>query len=494
MDLSNYNFYASDCARKLDEIEAALGVKFDRKAMFDREQALWVQLNQDWARRQWVFKFSKDPSVTTATFDDREPGETGITETETHIEYAPHSMIYAKDALLCSLKCLNDKIPDIQARRKPKPPEKQMTPQDKETHMHETIARASLVAFAEFIGQPISDLDATLRQARGLYGREGKKLAVVVKIPVDKTKPIEASVVDSQGVHDGVTSGDGVVTLSYWPLADSSSAKSLRASTGGMLQFTKDTTERLTTERAKLTPPPPKPEPIPLEAECRAHVKTLNAQLGINLNEDVVLAAGEAVRGAKDDAKTQHNVNYTLTIRKSDRAASFCAIIGDECESVNEKGFVVYSCNFIGCDNGLECALSKMESKIPKILKELTQQPSVSQHDMMTATERLDSALEVRLTQYVIYIFHTASGKIESTKRTTDADNFSAMLSSGQPRLYLAFKNKQDRSEGGRVTAHVSTKPLSESGFDVTISAEIVTSSPLDTISRLIESITKANL
>lgn len=43
MDLSNYNFYASDCARKLDEIEAAPGVKFDRKAMFEREQALWSE-------------------------------------------------------------------------------------------------------------------------------------------------------------------------------------------------------------------------------------------------------------------------------------------------------------------------------------------------------------------------------------------------------------------------------------------------------------------
>ena len=489
MDLSNYNFYASDCARKLDEIEAALGVKFDRKAMFDREQALWVQLNQDWTRRQWVFKFSKDPSVTTATFDDREPGETGITETETHIEYAPHSMVYAKDALLCSLKCLNDKIPDIQARRKPKPPEKQMTPQDKETHMHETIARASLVAFAEFIGQPI-DADVTIQQARGLYGREGKKIAVVVKIPIDKTKPITANAVDSFGVRDGVTSDSNAVTLSYWPLASESKANTLRMTTGGMLQFAKDASEHLAAIRAQQAPATVKPANIPLENECRQHIKELNRLLGINLNEAAVLSAGEVAR-ATHQRGSCNSRHYILSICKDTRLASFH--VASELPNQSPAVVVAYISK-IPCENGLETALKELVEQAPKILKELTQQPSVSQHDMMTATGRLDSALGVRLTQHVIYIFHTASGKIESTKRTTDAGNFSAMLSSGQPRLYLAFKNKQDRSEGGRVTAHVSTKPLSESGFDVTISAEINTSSPLDTISRLIESITKANL
>lgn len=493
MDLSKYTFRVVECASLLDEIEPRLGVKFDRKGLFDHEQSL-VDQSRSGPRITgvcWTFKFSKTGShVHFFTSKEAKDGEIKECGCRNHVQITSRRLGYGTNALECALDYLRGGISKIQALRQPQQG-KQMTPQDKETIMHETIARASLVAFAEFIGQPIGDLDATFRQARGLYGRVGS-IACVAKVPVDKTKPIEVTAVDGGPIFDGCALNGDVVRASYY--LGGSKASAFGACASALVRYATGAAEILATERAKLTPPPPNPEPIPCEAECRAHVKTLNAQLGINLNEDAVLAAGEAVRGAKDDAKTQHNVNYTLTIRKSDRAASFCAIIGDECESVNEKGFVVYSCNFIGCYNGLECALSKMESKIPKILKELTQQPSVSQHDMMTATERLDSALKVRLTQYVIYIFHTASGKIESTNRTTDADNFYAMLSSGQPRLYLAFKNKQDRSEGGRVTAHVSTKPLSESGFDVTISAEIVTSSPLDTISRLIESITKANL
>lgn len=490
MDLSKYTFRVGECASLLDEIEPRLGVKFDRKALFDHEQSL-VNQSRSGLRImdvRWTFKFSKTGSyVHFFTSKEAKEGEVKECGCGNHVQITSRSLGYGTNALECALDDLRGGISKIQALRQPQQGQ-QMTPQDQETIMHETIARASLVAFAEFIGQPISDLDAVFRQARGLAG--GGSMAIVGSIPIDGTKPICVQVIDGRGIDDGVRVDGSSVMASFWLFKSEVMARSLAGCVSGFSRYALDVAGILATERAKLTPPPTKtPEPIPYEAECRAHVRTLNAQLGINLNEDAVLAAGEVARATP--RQTAEDFKYILQIVKKTRAASLHVA---RKAPLGSDGLLVKVVKKVPCANGLECALSKMESEIPKILKELTQQPSVSQHDMMTATERLDSALKVRLTQHVIYIFHTASGKIESTRRTTDADNFSAMFSSGQPRLYLAFKNKQDRSEGGRVTAHVSTKPLSESGFDVTISAEIVTSSPLDTISRLIESITKANL
>lgn len=369
---------------------------------------------------------------------------------------------------------------------------REMTTQDKETIMHETIARASLVAFAEFIGQPISDLDATFRQARGLYGREGKKLAVVVKIPVDKTKPIEASVVDSLGVHDGVTSGDGVVTLSYWPLADSSSAKSLRVSTGGMLQFTKDTTERLAAIRAQQAPTP-NPEPIPCEAECRAHVKTLNAQLGINLNEDAVLAAGEAVRVNAPAPPC----SYILTIVKSTRAASFSVVPG---RNVDLSGFgkgtlVIVREMFSNC-SGLECALASMVRRgIPEAIAQLTPsaptKPALTEGDLCPLNNKLEAALSNRKGP-PIFVF----GGNESTTVANDCRNFLALLTSDAKSLSLTFQNRAARKEFPTLPrVHVHTELMFfPSEFNTTISAPIDPANPAATLTALADCIRNENL
>lgn len=496
MDLSKYNFYAQDCATKLDQIESALGVKFDRQAMFDREQALWEQLSPGSIRRQWVFKFSKDPSITTATFDDREPGEIGTTTTETHIEYAPRGMIYAKDALLCSLNCLSDNIPDIRARRQPKPArDKQMTTQDKETIMHESIARASLIAFAEFIGQPISDLDATFRQARGLYGRVGP-IACVVKIPVDKTKPIEATAVNGGPINDGVELQDGVVRASYY--LGGSKAQTFKSCVTAACNYAPEALKILTTERAKQTPPPPaKSEPIPYESECRAHIKRLNKELGINLNEDAVLAAGEAVRSvtprsSSDDTST----NYSLSIRNSDRAASFSAVLGDPDRGKRRlSGVAVWTTNYCACENGLRCALSDIVRNIPQILRQLTppapSKPALTADDMRPGSVALDDALEIP-GRPPVYVF----GGKESERQSDDNNGFFAALTSGATNLFLTFQRKADRaqlSKNPRVHVHTSPTPFLPE-FNTTISAPIDPANPGATLTALAERITAENL
>ena len=494
MDLSKYNFYAKDCAEKLDEIEFALGVKFDRNAMFNREQALWERLHPGLTRRQWIFRFSKDPSITAATFSDREPSETGITATETHIEYAPRSMFYAKDALLCSLKYLSDQIPEIQALRQPKPAqEKQMTTQDKETIMHETIARASLVAFAEFIGQPINDLDATFKQARALCGNVGS-IACVVKIPVDKTKPIEATAVNGGPINDGVELQDGVVRASYY--LGGSKAQTFKSCVTSALNYATKVLELLTTERAKQTPPPPaKSEPIPYESECRAYVKRLNKELGINLNEDAVLAAGEVAR-ATYRAGERPIMNYVLSVAKASRVASF-AVLDKDAATPSGVGLVVISTRYYPSNDGLQCALRTLSSpeKVSQVQSELTppahSKPALTADDMRPGSVALDEALKTP-GRPPVYVF----GGKESDRQSTDNKGFFAALTSGATNLFLTFQRKADRAQLTALTrVHVHTSPtpfLPE--FNTTISAPIDPTSPVATLTALAERITAENL
>jgi len=256
MDLSKYTFTARACASKLDEIEPKLGVKFDRKALFDHEQSL-VDQSRPGARLmgvRWTFKISKTGSgvhfYTTRWSGRKEVKECGCGN---HVKLTSQELGYGTNALECALVDLDSSIPEIQALRQPKPAqEKQMTTQDKETIMHETIARASLVALAEFIGQPINDLDATFRQARALYGNR-RSIACVVKIPVDKTKPIEATAVNGGPINDGVELQDGVVRASYY--LGGSKAQTFKSCVTSALNYATKVLEILTTERAKQTPP-----------------------------------------------------------------------------------------------------------------------------------------------------------------------------------------------------------------------------------------------
>lgn len=498
MDLSKYTFTARACASKLDEIEPKLGVKFDRKALFDHEQYLVDQSRQGPRLMdvRWMFKIGKTGSGV-FFFTSRGGGGEGVKECccGNHVELTSRELGYGTNALECALNDLDRGIPKIQTLRQPKPAqEKQMTTQDKETIMHEAIARASLVAFAEFIGQPINDINGVFQQARALYGRTGKKIAVVVKIPVDKTKPIEASVVDSHGVSDGVKLKSGAVTLSYWPISDSSSAKSLREAMSGMLQFTKDAIELLTTERAKQTPPPPaKPEPIPYESECRTYIKRLNKELGINLSEDAVLSAGEVAR-ATHPGNNRPRMNYVLSITKASRAASF-AVLPASAEVKASDNVVVFSTSYYPSADGLQCALGWMTDRISYIQSELTppapSKPALTADDMRPGSVALDESLKIP-GRPPLYVFN---GK-ESERQSTDNEGFFAALTSGASNLFLTFQRKADRaqlSKNPRVHVHTSPTPFLPE-FNTTISAPIDPTSPVATLTALAERITAENL
>lgn len=365
--------------------------------------------------------------------------------------------------------------------------------QDKEAHMHEAIARASLVAFAEFIGQPISDLDATFRQARGLYGNQ-RPIACVVKIPVDKTKPIEVTAVDGGSINDGVTLQDSSVVASYYLWK--SDAKTFRSCTGGLLSIAPaNAAELLATERTKLTPPPPKPEPIPFEAECRAHVKTLNAQLGINLSEDAVLAAGEAVRSitprqSSDDSST----NYCLSIRKGDRAASFSAALGDPDRSKSRNsGVATWTTNYCACENGLKCALSDIVRNIPRILSQLTApaKPVLTADSIRPSVTSLDRALAARQRPHFVF------GDNTSISIDTDCKLFLDLLGGTVERLYLTFQSRSRRQTMHDTVprAHVHTEPMPfPSEFNTTISAPVDPVNPTATLTALADRIKNENL
>jgi len=485
MDLSNYTFQVHDCVRHLDKIEARLGVKFDRKAMFDREQAIESSFHGD---KIWSFTFNQDPTNPAATFSISESGEFGVRKCVCghHIKFTDSPKSYPSgNALECSLEILKGKIAEIHALRQPKPQDKQMTTQDKETIMHETIARASLVAFAECIGQPISDLDATFGQARALYGNQ-RSIACVIKIPVDKTKPIIAAAVDGGPIYDGLKLEGDVVRVSYF--LGGSTAINFRICAASMTRYAPEALKMLTTERAKQTPPPPaKPEPIPYESECRARIKTLNAQLGINLNEDAVLAAGEAVRCPPHPGAT-----YTLNIRKADRVASFSVVVGDH-EYRKIDGVVSCSSQKYASANGLECALCEIASNIGSMLAKLTppapSKPAPTADDMRPGSIALDGALKIP-GHPPIYVFN---GK-ESDHQSTDNKGFFAALTSGATNLFLTFQRKADRaklSKNPRVHVHTSSTPFE---FITTISAPIDPANPAATLTALAERITTENL
>lgn len=495
MDLSRYTFRASECASKLDEIEPKLGVKFDRKALFDREQYLVDQSRQGPRLMDvcWTFKVSKTGSgvnfFTSRGSDYEEVKECGCGN---HIEFTSRELGYGTNALECALVDLDSSIPKIQALRQPKPAqEKQVTTQDKETIMHESIARASLVAFAEFIGQPINDLDATFQQARALYGNVGP-IACVVKIPVDKTKPIVVTAVDGGPFFDGVALNGDVVKATYY--LGGSTASVFRSCAATIPKYASEALKILTTERTKQTPPPPaKPEPIPYESECRAHVKRLNKELGINLNEDAVLAAGEAVRV---DAPAP-SCSYILTIMKSTRAASFSVVPG---RNVDVSGFgksaLVIVREMYSNVSGLQCALlSMLERGIPEAIAQFTppapSKPALTVDDMRPGSVALDEALKIP-GRPPIYVF----GGKESERRSTDNEGFFAALTSGASNLFLTFQRKADRAQLTALPrAHVHTSPtpfLPE--FNTTISAPIDPANPAATLTALAERITTENL
>ena len=369
-----------------------------------------------------------------------------------------------------------------------------MTTQYKETIMHETVARASLVAFAEFIGQPINDLDATFKQARALYGNVGS-IACVVKIPVDKTKPIEATAVNGGGpINDGVELQDGVVRASYY--LGGSKAQTFKSCVTSALNYATKVLEILTTERAKQTPPPPaKSEPIPYESECRAYVKRLNKELRINLNEDAVLAAGEVAR-ATYKAGERPSMNYVLSVARASRVASF-AVLDKDAATPSGVGLVVISARYYPSNDGLQCALRALSSdeKISKVQSELTppapSKPALTVDDMRPVNAALEQALR-NSKGLPIFVF---DGK-ESTTVTNDCQNFLTLLTSGATNLFLTFQRKADRAQLTalpRVHVHTSPTPFLPE-FNTTISAPIDPTSPVATLTALAERITAENL
>ena len=494
MDLNKYTFWVRQCGEQLDEIEPKLGVKFDRKALFDHEQSL-VDQSARLPRImdvRWTFKISKTGSgvhfFTSRGTRREEVKECGCGN---HIEFTSTEYGYGTNALDCALRSFNDNIPKIQALRQPKPAqEKQMTTQDKETQMHETIARASLVAFAEFIGQPISDIDDTFKQAGTLYGNSGS-IACVVKIPVDKTKPVVVTAVDGGPVRDGVGLTGDVVTLSYYLLGKT--ASSFRACVAAMPNYAPRVAECLATERAKQTPPPPaKPEPIPYESECRAYVKRLNKELGINLNEGAVLAAGEVAR-ATHPSGNRPRMNYVLSITKASRAASFAVLPASAEVKVSDNVAVLATSHYPSHD-GLMCGLRWMVERISHIQSELTppapSKPALTADDMRPGSVALDESL--RTPRAPIYVF----GGKESERQSTDNEGFFAALTSGASNLFLTFQRKADRAKltrNPRIHVHTSPTPFLPE-FNTTISAPIDPTNPAATLTALAERITAENL
>ena len=494
MYLSRYTFRVSECASKLDEIEPKLGIKFDRKALFDHEQSLVDQSRQGPRLMdvRWTFKISKTGSGV-HFFTSRGGGGEGVKECGCghHIELTSQELGYGTNALECALVDLDSSIPEIQALRQPKPAQaKRMTAQDKETIMHEAIAGASLVAFAEFIGQPISDIDGVFQQARTLYGRADRSIACVVKIPVDKSKPIVASAVDGGPIYDGLKLEGDVVRVSYF--LGGSTATNFRACVTAILRYAPEALKILTIERAKQTPPPPaKPEPIPYESKCRAHIKRLNAELGINLNEDAVLAAGEVARATHPSGRLPR-MNYVLSITRASRAASF-AVLPASAEVKASDNVVVFSTSYYPSADGLMCGLRWMEARISHIQSELSPapaKPTLTADDMRPGSVALDEALKIPELP-PIYVF----GGKESGRQSTDNEGFFAALTSGATNLFLTFQRKADRaklSKNPRV--HVHTSPTFLSEFNTTISAPIDPANPAATLTALAERITTENL
>lgn len=366
-----------------------------------------------------------------------------------------------------------------------------MTPQEKETIMHETIARASLVAFAEFIGQPISDLDAVFRQARGLAG--GDSMAIVGSIPIDGTKPICVQVIDGRGIGDGVRVDGSSVMASFWLFKSEVMARSLAGCVSGFSRYALDVAGILATERAKLTPPPPNPEPIPCEAECRAHVKTLNAQLGINLNEDAVLAAGEAVRVNAPAPPC----SYILTIVKSTSAASFSVVPGRNVDlSGFGKGTLVIVREMFSNFSGLECALASMVKRgIPEAIAQLTPsaptKPVFTVDSIRPSVTALDRALAARHRPFFVF------GDNTSTNIDTDFRLFLDLLGGTVERLYLTFQSHSQRQtmHDTAPRVHVHTELMFfPSEFNTTISAPIDPANPAATLTALADRIRNENL
>ena len=262
---------------------------------------------------------------------------------------------------------------------------------------------------------------------------------------------------------------------------------------GGMLQFAKDANERLATERAKLTPPPPKPEPIPYESECRAYVKTLNAQLGINLNEDAVLAAGEAVRVNAPAPPC----SYILTIVKSTRAASFSVVPGRNVDlSGFGKGTLVIVREMFSNFSGLECALASMVKRgIPEAIAQLTPsaptKPALTEGDLRAPAKTLETLLGMGR-QQAIFVFN---GK-ETYNNKDDAAGFFGLLSSGATLLSLTFQSRSKRKQThGAPRVHVHTSPAVFSAeFNTTISAPIDPANPAATLTALADRIRNENL
>lgn len=499
MDLSKYTFTARACASKLDEIESKLGIRFDRKALFGHEQSLLDQSRQGPRLMgvRWTFEIGKTGSGV-FFFTSRGGGGEGVKECGCgeHVELTSRELGYGTNALECALDDLDSSIPKIQTLRQQKPAqEKQMTTQDKETIMHETVARASLVAFAEFIGQPINDLDATFKQARALYGNIGS-IACVVKIPVDKTKPIVVTAVDGGPISDGVALQGGDVVASYYLWK--SDAKTFRSCTSGLLSIAPTKAiELLTTERAKQTPPPPaKSEPIPYESECRAYVKRLNKELGINLNEDAVLAAGEVAR-ATYKVGERPSMNYVLSVARASRVASF-AVLDKDAATPSGVGLVVISTRYYPSNDGLQCALRALSSdeKISKVQSELTPPAPSKPAPTVASIRRQVSDLEGKLgseNQPPIFVFN---GR-ETYNNGDDSAAFLGFLTSGAASLFLTFENRASRripaTKIPRVHVHTSPTPFLPE-FNTTISAPIDPANPAATLTALAERITAEKL
>jgi hypothetical protein len=135
MDLSKYGFIATACARTLDEIEARLGVKFNRQEMFDQEDCL----NRNYRGNMvWSFKFSKDGTAATFSVDGERDRE-GVRTCPCghHVEFVASPKGYPSgNALECALGELKSAIPAIQALRTPQPTKatmRQFTPSERET-------------------------------------------------------------------------------------------------------------------------------------------------------------------------------------------------------------------------------------------------------------------------------------------------------------------------------------------------------------------------
>lgn len=208
MDLRKYTFWVRQCSSKLDKIEARLGVKFDRKALFDHEQSLCDRSTPESRlfNVRWTFKISKGGGQYIQFSTSQGLQDETLVECDcgNHVEFTTTGFGYGTNALYCALRSLKRRIPDIQALRKPQPQKATMRTIDKSD-------RDQIAQNVKTINQNLrANLDPEAIIAAYEQTDPAIRVGIVITVPADFKQPATFE----------VKSGSGVLPSGVLPLSD----------------------------------------------------------------------------------------------------------------------------------------------------------------------------------------------------------------------------------------------------------------------------------